>query len=318
MQQERILVIKHGALGDLIQALDGFASIRKGHPDAYLVLLTTPPFARFARFMPWFDAVLEDRRASIFNLAANLNLLNLLTDPWDRVYDFQCSRRTTRYFRLVLRHCKGRFFGVAKGASDPLPAMDGINNRDRMMMTAALGGCPDTSAELDWLSADACNHLAGETFFPEARSFPVPQVLLMPGCSAAKPSKRWPAERYAGVAKSLVESGLQVAVTGTAADRASAEVIFAAEPRVLDLVGKTDLIALAHCCADAKLVIGNDSGPVFLAARIGTPTLMLMGGDTDPAMSAPRGANAHWLRADPITDLSLEQVTEHGLGLLCR
>jgi ADP-heptose:LPS heptosyltransferase len=37
---ENILVIKHGALGDIVQAMDAFASLRAGHPDAHLAVLT--------------------------------------------------------------------------------------------------------------------------------------------------------------------------------------------------------------------------------------------------------------------------------------
>ena len=48
---------------------------------------------------------------------------------------------------------------------------------------------------------------------------------------------------------------------------------------------------------------GNDTGPVFLAARSGAPTWMLMGPDTDPSMSAPVGAKANWLRASSLDTL---------------
>ena len=62
-KQDKILIIKHGALGDMVQALDGFASVRAGHPDGHLALLTTKPFAGLARAMPFFDEVIVDRRA---------------------------------------------------------------------------------------------------------------------------------------------------------------------------------------------------------------------------------------------------------------
>ena len=42
---QTILVIKHGALGDILQALDGFASLRAGHPHARIMVLTAPAFA---------------------------------------------------------------------------------------------------------------------------------------------------------------------------------------------------------------------------------------------------------------------------------
>ena len=53
--QKEVLVIKHGALGDLIQGLDAYASVRAGFPDAHIALRTTPALASLAGKMPWFD-----------------------------------------------------------------------------------------------------------------------------------------------------------------------------------------------------------------------------------------------------------------------
>ncbi|OYW09809.1 MAG: ADP-heptose--LPS heptosyltransferase, partial [Rhodospirillales bacterium 12-71-4] len=57
-----ILVIRLGALGDLVQSFGPFAAIRAHHPEARIVLLTTPPFAGLARRSPWFDDVWADGR----------------------------------------------------------------------------------------------------------------------------------------------------------------------------------------------------------------------------------------------------------------
>ena len=54
---QRLLVIKHGAFGDIVQGFGAFASLRAGHPAAQIVLLTTLPFVELAKMMPWFDEV---------------------------------------------------------------------------------------------------------------------------------------------------------------------------------------------------------------------------------------------------------------------
>ena len=64
------------------------------------------------------------------------------------------------------------------------------------------------------------------------------------------------------------------------------------------------------CSSDLSLVVGNDTGPVFLAARTGTPTVMVLGGDTDPDMSAPVGANCSWIQKLPINDITPDMVIE--------
>lgn len=297
MAKKSILVIKHGALGDLVQAIDAFASLRQGHSGDRLVLLTSPPFADLARLMPWFDDVLVDPRVGIWHFAEHRRLAKILRAGWSRIYDFQCSRRTARYFRFIIRKTQAEFVGTARGASHPLPSMEGVNNRDRMLRIAALGGCPAAEASLDWLQ-DA------------AEPWPDRLAVLVPGCSPAKPSKRWPAEYYAELAAMLGQSGYRAAIVGTAADRSAADIILARAPETLDLVDKTTLPRLAGVFAAASLVVGNDTGPVFLAARCGAPTLMLMGPDTDPAMSAPVGPQAAWLRAGNLTHLQPTTVLE--------
>ena len=74
---------------------------------------------------------------------------------------------------------------------------------------------------------------------------------------------------------------------------------------IIDLCGKTNLSELGRLLCGASYVLGNDTGPVFLAAKTGAPTLMMMGPDTDPAMSAPTGRAASWLRATPISGITV-------------
>ena len=57
---DKILVIKHGALGDIVQAFDAFASLRAGNQKAHITLMTSTGFFSFATMMPWFDEVIVD------------------------------------------------------------------------------------------------------------------------------------------------------------------------------------------------------------------------------------------------------------------
>lgn len=114
---ERILVIKLGALGDLVLCSGAFASIRAHHPEAEIALLTGPPFAAFALQMPWFDHVLLDPRPKA---TQPLQWLRLIRDVRNfaptRVYDFQGKFRQT-----ILYYALGRpeWSGAVKGCSHP-------------------------------------------------------------------------------------------------------------------------------------------------------------------------------------------------------
>lgn len=288
------MVIKHGALGDLVQAFDGFATLRAGHSDAHLTLLTTAPFEGLARAMPFFDDVLIDPRASGFNLSALFKMRKLFRSGWSRIYDFQSSRRTRRYFQHLIP-ADVEFVGVPTGASHVLPDMTGVNNRDRMIKTAALGGNKFTEAPLNWLQA-------------EQKDWPKNAVILVPGCSPAKPQKRWPAEQFAELAILLHDKGFIPVLAGTSLDRSVGDAIMALAPMCQDYIGRTSLMELASLMAGASMVVGNDTGPVFLGARLGAPTLMVMSQHTDPAMSAPVGPHADWIKQDDISAITADDV----------
>jgi len=298
VDRPRILVIKHGALGDLVQGFDAFAGLRAGRQDAHITLLTSPAFVELARRMPWFDEAVEDPRAPAINLVQLLRMRRILHAGWDAIIDLQCSRRTARYHQF-LTPSTTRWFGTVPGASDPFPDFTGVNNADRMKVAIGLaGGDGAVAALLDWLDMD------------EAGGEAEGALVLVPGCSPGKPGKRWPASSFAALAKRFIEDGRKVVIVGTAADRASTDAVLREVPACIDMVGRTSLDALAALFRHAHAVVGNDTGPVFLAAKTGVPTLMVMGADTDPAMSAPVGARAGWVRQDDIASVTPGQAID--------
>ena len=299
-QQRQVLVIKHGALGDVVQGFDAYASLRAGLADAHIAVLTSPAFAGFMRMMPWFDEVLIDPRSSFLDVPATWRVRSVLRRGWDAIIDLQCSGRTASYQKYFVRPAV-RWFGTAKGASDPYPDFTAVNNHRRMLTAAKMAGgriIKPAAVDLDWL-AD------GGGAAPMAGA-----VVLIPGCSLAKPQKRWPADRYADLALALQASGQAVVIVGTEADRPVADALMAAAPQCRALVVTTDLTGLARLRPSAALVVGNDTGPLFLAARLGARTIMVMGPDTDPAMSAPTGSCCSWVKADPIASITAGKVMQ--------
>lgn len=301
MTAKRILVIKHGALGDMIQGLDAFYSLRQGHPDAHIALLTAPAFAGFARLMPWFDEIIIDPRASFLNIAATWRARAVIRQDWDMIIDQQCSRRTNRYHASFAK-AGTKWFGTAKKASHPYPDFAGVNNHQRMVTAAIMAGGSETTLAdnpMNWLDNGCVDLPVG---------MPDKAVILVPGCSPAKPQKRWHFKQFAALARNLHDNGYPIVIVGTNAERETVNQLMALAPFCIDLVGQTDLVALAAIFRRADLVVGNDTGPVFLAARAGAPTIMVMGSDTDPSMSAPTGVNCGWVRKPVIDDVSPDDV----------
>ena len=115
--RHRILVIKLSALGDVVQALGPAAAIRRYHPDAEIVLLTTAPYSRFLSQAPYFDAVWTDERPGPFDLAGLWRLRRRLrSGGFSRVYDLQTSSRSSQYFWAFAPRFP-EWSGIARGAS---------------------------------------------------------------------------------------------------------------------------------------------------------------------------------------------------------
>ena len=290
---KRILVIKLGALGDFVLAFGPFAAIRAHHPDDHIVLLTTAPFAALAQASPWFDAIQVDRRPAWWNLRGLVALRRSLRG-FDFVYDLQTSGRSGHYHRIAGRP---PWSGIARGASHPDadPARNRLHTIDRQRgQLAAAGIDAMPPPNLAWLLASG-------------PVLPAPYALLVPGAAPHRPGKRWPANAFGALARLLVDRGVQPVVVGAAADGRLATQVIAVCPAALDLTGRTSLLDLGGLAARAAFAVGNDTGPMHLAAAAGCGCVVLFGGDSDPALTAPRG-RVTVLREEVLADLPVARV----------
>ena len=300
---QRLLVIKHGALGDIVQGFGAYATLRTGHSDAHIALLTTSPFVELATMMPWFDEVLVDQRVGIANLRENWRMRKIIRDGWDMIVDLQCSQRTAHYFQFFARP-DTRWIGTVRGCSDPCPDFTGVNNYHRMRIAAEMAGGVSAIPDLGWLLDGT-----GSIFMQNlAKILTQPYAVLIPGCSLAKPEKRWPAENFAELTRRFNTNNYSVVLTGTSADRDVVGVVQSLSPDAINLCGQTSIADLARLYATSVSVVGNDTGPVFLAAATGAPTVMVMGPNTNPSSSAPIGPRSGWVQGAPITKVHVDDV----------
>lgn len=123
--------------------------------------------------------------------------------------------------------------------------------------------------------------------------------------AGGKGYKHWPLKRYAAVSDWLCEQGLRPALIGAAPDRQSADAVKQfCRHQPIDLVEGLTLGALIALMAQCRLFIGNDSGPMHLAAAAGAHVVAMFG-PTDPARWHPLTDNATLIRG--ITPISSEE-----------
>jgi ADP-heptose:LPS heptosyltransferase len=286
-----ILVIRLSALGDFVLSFGPFAAIAARHNADHVTLLTTAPFVELAQGAPWFDAVVTDDRPGWLNLPGLLRLRRHLRGH-DFVYDLQTSSRSSRYFALAGRP---PWSGIAPGASHPHanPLRDAMHTIERQRDQLRMAGISEFPApDLGFLREGA-----------ERFGLPTPYALLVPGAAPHRPAKRWPAEGYGAVAAHLHGRGIAPVVVGTKAEAPLAAAIRAACTQAIDLTGRTRLTELAALAGRAALAVGNDTGPMHLAAAMGAPCLVLFSGQSDPALTAPRGLSGNEVRVLRVPDL---------------
>lgn len=311
----KVLVIKLSALGDFVLALAAMKHIREAHPKAQITLLTTPPFEALARACPYFNEVETDGKPE--GPGAWLALrARLKAARYDRVYDLQTSAASERIFHL-LRPFPPAWSGIALGCALPhtTPGKDAMHTLERQAdQLRAAGIWPDAPTaplsapppDLSWIRGGARDRW---------RAPDKPFVMLIPGGSAHRMEKRWPTEAYGRLARRLYDRGYDIMVIGGTQESALGREIQRHVPQARDLTGRTDFAKVAQFGAEAALVVGNDTGPLHLAAAAGAPTVVLFSKASDPALSAPRG-HVIVVQTDDLTTLEPSTVERAADSLL--
>lgn len=291
MTQKNILVIKHGAFGDLIQSFGALQGIREYFTDARITLLTAPAYADLMQDCPFVDALMFDRRRPWWDVNVQLQLKKQLKQgAFSLVIDLQNSDRTrwyrVRWFRNVAWWGRG-FFAPA-----PISGLRGLED---LLQQHQVSIVHMRQPEMAWLLKPQA-----ETLFEH--QLLQPYVVLIPGSSSQHPEKRWP--HYAALATMLMQKQYQVVAVLGPDESALASAL------PCKCLHKLSWKNLASVFAYALGVVGNDTGPSHLAARVGAAGLALFG----PTTSAQRAEIATekffaWQVAD-LQALTAEQVME--------
>ncbi|CAI3926715.1 ADP-heptose:LPS heptosyltransferase (RfaF) (PDB:1PSW) [Commensalibacter communis] len=292
----KILVIRLGALGDFIQSFYPFAAIRQHHAQDNITLMTTAPFVELAQHSPWFDRVIVDDKPHLFNFVGRLKLKQKL-QGYDFVYDLQTSGRSSRYFKWAGRP---QWSGIADGASHPhnnphRNQMHTIDRQQDQLEKAGISVFPQL--DLSWLVS-------------ETMKLQKPYIVMVIGCSVKRPEKRWPVEYYAEIAQYCMHKGLQPVIVGGQSEENMVVVMKEHCPQIISLIGQTSLLQLGGIMKHAEFALGNDTGPMHLAAMVGCPSVVLFSSGSDPLLTAPRGNDVKIIYQENLKDLSVKRVAQ--------
>jgi heptosyltransferase-3 len=267
-----ILFITATRIGDAVLSTGLLAYLIERHPGARLTIAAGPVAAPLFEAVPGLERLIVVKKR---RFAAHwLGLYSAVAGRrWDLVVDLRGSA-----LPWLIRAGERRAMGKGDKAEHRVRQLGRLFTLD-----------PPPSPSL-WL-APAHERVADALIQQGA-------PILAIGPAANWRGKQWRAERFAALAQRLTAPdgmlpGARVAVMAAAHERAQAEPVLAALPaaRIIDLIGKTDLLTAAAALRRAALFIGNDTGLMHIAAASGAPTLGLFG-PSPVEQYAPWGSNA--------------------------
>lgn len=266
-----ILIIKLGALGDVMLAIPLIKQLLRHHPGDRVTLLTTPAWRELVAGLPALETVTFARRGT----ASMVRLLSwLLRQSFDVVYDLQGSSRS----RLVtlLSQAPLRAGPVAALAYTHAPANESgevTHALQRFNAVLAAAGV-EVAAALPALPAGAAADRQVEGWLRGHGLHGKRLVLLHAGGSPAWPSKRWPEQHFLALAQQLIARGMVVVWLGEAGERDLNRRLSVAG---VDATGEFSLVQLAALGRHARFAVCNDSGPMHVLAAAAVPVYAFFG-----------------------------------------
>jgi ADP-heptose:LPS heptosyltransferase len=302
----RVLLLRLERIGDLLMTLPAIGDLRAAVPSARVDLVVGSWNAQIARAIAAVDSVETLDPAWLARDGRGQPLGRLVRRAWGwrtRRYDLAINFEPDVRSNLLVAAAGARWtVGYRSAGGGPLldDALDydprsHTSDNARRIVAAVFGRSGGLGGQtlLD-IPADARSRaealLAGR---------PSPLVVMhVPG---GRRVKQWDPSRFAEVARALMAAHRgTVILTGTRSDAAVLDEVRSALPpdRVIDLAAAdTDLLTVAAVLARADLMITGDTGPMHLAAAVGTPIVAVFG-PSDPRRYAPRGPRDRIVRVD--------------------
>lgn len=312
---ERVLLVKFWGIGSLQLLTPAVQSLRRRHPNARLELLTLRQNGEFVRGLGVFDEVLElDVDSSgwlrLFGRITRA-LWRLRRRGYNAVYDFEFFTRFSAIVTAVVgaplrvgfespRIWRGRFHT----ATVPFNRYWHVARNFRCLAGGENGRAVEPSDLTPLVVTAATRERLDALLGEEGLGGAGPLVVLNPNAGALSLERRWPTANFADLARRLARElpGARVALIGSRGERDYTGEVLAQAGEGLgaaaNLAGRLDVAELGALLERADLFVSNDSGPMHLAAALGTPTVGLFGPET-PVMYEPIGSRTRALYRPP-------------------
>ena len=301
LNSKKILIIKHGSLGDIVFALDPILAIQNQFNNALIDIVTEEKFIPFFKKMNIFNQFLIDNRRGF---ASTFTLINkIISGKYDLIIDLQNSKRTNLYHFFIKIFSKAKINGSRsfvhdryvippQGTESP---MQGLFNQLKLLDIDKID--PDFS----WLVSDK-----------EDQSFANKEVVLViPGVSKSGKSKQWSPTKYKQLCSFLESKGYYICLVGTKRDAVAFKPILEHCKNIINLIDKSPPDIIYSVASKSKLVISNDTGPGHIASLSNVNTLWLALDNSITKSNLSFRKNSKLLLKKKMEDLSVDEVQDY-------
>lgn len=291
-QVENVLCIRLDTIGDVLMTTPAIRALKESHPSRRITLLTSSAGAATASLVPELDEFIvynapwlkataprTDSRPE-YEMASRLRRLQFDAAVIFTVYSqnplpsaFMCYLAD---IPLRLAHChENPYQLLTHWVKDPEPEKFVRHEVRRQLDLVATVGCRTKDERMTMRVLESASCRVQDILQKLGVDKERPWVVIHPGATA--PSRRYPPEGFAEVARRLVvDMGIQVIFTGTEPERELVEGIQTGmDVPSHSLVGCLNLAELAALVAIAPVLISNNTGPVHIAAAVGTAVVDL-------------------------------------------
>ena len=292
LESQRILILKLGAVGDVVLITPSLRAIRRKFPRATITLLVGRDAFELVQHCPYLDGLLTYDR--VRKDRGFLGLWRLGSELRRRGFDLAIDLQNNKKSQLLsFLSFASRRVGWSRGPfrilvnqrqPEPKEPMSPVEHQFRLLSALGIDE-QDESLEL-WVQpkdeTTVKRFLEGEWLSGQE-----PLVGLNLGGSPQWLTKRWPLEYYAELCDRLSQDNIRVVVTGTGAEEQRLrQLLKLVQTRPIVAVGKTTLPQLASLLKRCKAYVTVDSAPLHVASGVGTPVIALFG-PTDPLRHFP-------------------------------
>ena len=301
LNPKKILLIKHGSLGDIVFALEPILSIHKQFNNSVIDLVTEEKFIPFFKKIKMFDQFLIDNRAGF--LPSFSLIRKIIKGKYDLIIDLQNSKRTNFYHFFTKIFSRSRINGSRSFVHDRyiIPVQGKESPTQGLYNQLKLLDINQSDPDLSWLVSDKENQSI------ENKDI----VLVIPGVSKSGHAKQWSPNKYQQLCSFLESKGYYICLVGTKHDASSFQPILNGCKNIINLIDRSPPEIIYTVASKSKLIISNDTGPGHIAALSKNNTLWLALNNNVTKANLSFRQNSYLLLKDSMEDLSVNEVNDY-------